>query len=151
MVCRNRSLEQLIFSTALVRQLIAGYSSRKRKGRSASFQAKRRCVVADDVRLASVGNLALVLFTYAAFLDGCCISFKVRAKMLSVDNLNKFVLFCPGIDVVAHGPDWADNHKWFFENGRKFVISLFRPVVQYEISSLEGMGSGMEIKSLLVL
>ncbi|GFW63737.1 piggyBac transposable element-derived protein 4 [Trichonephila clavipes] len=40
---------------ALARQLIDGYSSRKAKGRPASFRAKK-CVVLDDVRLASVGN-----------------------------------------------------------------------------------------------
>ncbi|GFS90107.1 hypothetical protein TNCV_507821 [Trichonephila clavipes] len=97
------------------------------------------------------GSVALVLFVSAVFLDGCCISFKVRAKILYVDNLDKFVLLCRGLDLVAHGPDWADNHKCSFENRRKFVISLFRPVVQYEIRSLEGMGSAMEIKYLLVL
>ncbi|GFU18398.1 uncharacterized protein TNCV_1980791 [Trichonephila clavipes] len=47
--CRKDSLQ------ALARLLIDGYSSRKRKGRPASFQAKK-CVVPDDVRLASVGN-----------------------------------------------------------------------------------------------
>ncbi|GFX38477.1 piggyBac transposable element-derived protein 4 [Trichonephila clavipes] len=52
---RNRSLDQLTFRIALVRQLIDGYSSRKRKERPASFQA-RKCVVPDDVRSASVGN-----------------------------------------------------------------------------------------------
>ncbi|GFX66049.1 piggyBac transposable element-derived protein 4 [Trichonephila clavipes] len=51
----NRSLDQLTFRIALARQLIDGYSSRKRKGRPASFQAKK-CVVPDDVRLASGGN-----------------------------------------------------------------------------------------------
>lgn len=52
---RNRNLDQLTFRIALARQLIDGYSSRKRKGRPASFQAKK-CAVPDDVRLASVGN-----------------------------------------------------------------------------------------------
>ncbi|GFV97133.1 piggyBac transposable element-derived protein 4 [Trichonephila clavipes] len=52
---RNRSLDQLIFRIALARQLIDGYSSRKRKGRPDSFQAKE-CAFPDDVRLASVGN-----------------------------------------------------------------------------------------------
>ncbi|GFS75109.1 hypothetical protein TNCV_1397251 [Trichonephila clavipes] len=42
---------------ALVRQLIDGYSPRKRKGRPASFQAKK-CVVLDDVHLARVENYA---------------------------------------------------------------------------------------------
>ncbi|GFX35468.1 piggyBac transposable element-derived protein 4 [Trichonephila clavipes] len=40
---------------ALARQLIDGYSLRKREGRPASFQAKNY-VVPDDVRLGSVGN-----------------------------------------------------------------------------------------------
>ncbi|GFV64675.1 hypothetical protein TNCV_4475751 [Trichonephila clavipes] len=66
--------------------------------------------------------------------------------MLYVDNPDKFVLLCRGLDLEAHGPDWADNHKWSFENGRKFVISLLRPVVQYEISSLEGMGSSSHLR-----
>ncbi|GFT86794.1 piggyBac transposable element-derived protein 4 [Trichonephila clavipes] len=52
---RNRSLDFLTFCIALARQLIDGYSSRKRKGRPVSFQAKK-CVVPEDVRLASVGN-----------------------------------------------------------------------------------------------
>ncbi|PRD35301.1 UNVERIFIED_CONTAM: hypothetical protein NCL1_11913 [Trichonephila clavipes] len=43
------------FRIALPSQLIDGYSSRKRKGRPAGFQAKK-CVVPDDVRLANVGN-----------------------------------------------------------------------------------------------
>ncbi|GFT45910.1 piggyBac transposable element-derived protein 4 [Trichonephila clavipes] len=51
----NRSLDQLTFRIALARQLIDGYSSRKKKGRPTSFQAKQ-CVVPDDVRLATVGN-----------------------------------------------------------------------------------------------
>ncbi|GFW09585.1 piggyBac transposable element-derived protein 4 [Trichonephila clavipes] len=46
---RDRSLDQLTFRIALARQLIDGYSSRKRKGHPASFQAKK-CVVPDDVR-----------------------------------------------------------------------------------------------------
>ncbi|GFX20241.1 piggyBac transposable element-derived protein 4 [Trichonephila clavipes] len=46
---RNRSLDQLTFRIALTRQLIDGHSSRKRKIRPASFQAKK-CVVPDDVR-----------------------------------------------------------------------------------------------------
>ncbi|GFX51630.1 craniofacial development protein 2 [Trichonephila clavipes] len=37
---RNRSLDQLTFRIALARQLIDGYSSRKRKGRPASLKAK---------------------------------------------------------------------------------------------------------------
>ncbi|GFT62342.1 piggyBac transposable element-derived protein 4 [Trichonephila clavipes] len=37
------------------RSLIDGYSSRKRKGRPASFQANK-CVIPDDVRIGSVGN-----------------------------------------------------------------------------------------------
>ncbi|GFX20509.1 piggyBac transposable element-derived protein 4 [Trichonephila clavipes] len=48
---RNRSLDQITFRIALPCQLIHGYSS----GRPSSFQAKK-CVVPDDVRLASVGN-----------------------------------------------------------------------------------------------
>ncbi|GFS65529.1 piggyBac transposable element-derived protein 4 [Trichonephila clavipes] len=52
---RNRNLDQLTFRIALARQLIDGYSSRKRKGRPASFQVNK-CAVPDDVRLASVGN-----------------------------------------------------------------------------------------------
>ncbi|GFV76896.1 uncharacterized protein TNCV_689661 [Trichonephila clavipes] len=40
---------------SLARQLIDGYSSRKRKGRPTNFQAKKY-VVPDDVRLTSVGN-----------------------------------------------------------------------------------------------
>ncbi|GFW93254.1 transposable element Tcb2 transposase [Trichonephila clavipes] len=52
---RNRSLDQLTFRIVLARQLIDGYSSRKRKGRNASFQVKK-CVVPDDVRVASVRN-----------------------------------------------------------------------------------------------
>ncbi|GFT79080.1 hypothetical protein TNCV_3094431 [Trichonephila clavipes] len=42
-------------SQTLDRQLKDGYSSRKRKGPPASFQAKK-CVVLDDVRIASVGT-----------------------------------------------------------------------------------------------
>ncbi|GFW06675.1 hypothetical protein TNCV_3287761 [Trichonephila clavipes] len=53
---RNRSLDQLTFREALPRQLMDRYSSRKRKGCHASFQAKK-CVVPEDVRLASVRNL----------------------------------------------------------------------------------------------
>ncbi|GFW59928.1 piggyBac transposable element-derived protein 4 [Trichonephila clavipes] len=52
---RNRNLDQLTFHIALARQPTEGYSSRKRKGHPASFQAKK-CAVLDDVRLASVGN-----------------------------------------------------------------------------------------------
>ncbi|GFV54948.1 piggyBac transposable element-derived protein 4 [Trichonephila clavipes] len=52
---RIRSLDKLTFRIALTRQLIDGYSSRKRKGRPASFQVKK-CVVPDDVRLTSVEN-----------------------------------------------------------------------------------------------
>ncbi|GFT38183.1 piggyBac transposable element-derived protein 4 [Trichonephila clavipes] len=52
---RNRNLDQLTFRIALACQLIDGYSSRKRKGRPASFQAKK-CAVPDDVPLARVGN-----------------------------------------------------------------------------------------------
>ncbi|XP_035227169.1 piggyBac transposable element-derived protein 4-like [Stegodyphus dumicola] len=51
---RNRSLDQLTFRIALARQLTDGYSSKKR-GRPASFQAKR-CAVPDDIRIANVGN-----------------------------------------------------------------------------------------------
>ncbi|GFS47083.1 hypothetical protein TNCV_2052791 [Trichonephila clavipes] len=46
----------LTFRIALARQIIGGYFSRKSKERPASFQANN-CVVLDDVRLASVGNL----------------------------------------------------------------------------------------------
>ncbi|GFV30317.1 piggyBac transposable element-derived protein 4 [Trichonephila clavipes] len=52
---RNRGFDQLTLRTVLARLLKDGYSSRKRKGRLAGFQAKK-CVVLDDVRLASVGN-----------------------------------------------------------------------------------------------
>ncbi|GBM86181.1 hypothetical protein AVEN_48192-1 [Araneus ventricosus] len=52
---RNRSLDQLTFRLELARQLIDGYSSRKRKGHPASFQVKK-CAFPDDVRLPSVGN-----------------------------------------------------------------------------------------------
>ncbi|GFV15755.1 piggyBac transposable element-derived protein 4 [Trichonephila clavipes] len=52
---RNRSLDQLTLCIALARQLINGYSPRKRKRRPASFQAKKS-VVPDDVRIASVVN-----------------------------------------------------------------------------------------------
>jgi len=52
---RNRSLGQLTLRLALTRQLIDGYSLRKKKGRPTTFQAKK-CVVPDDVRLASEGN-----------------------------------------------------------------------------------------------
>ncbi|GFX83206.1 piggyBac transposable element-derived protein 4 [Trichonephila clavipes] len=52
---RNRSLDQLTFRFALARQLIDGYSSRKRKGLPASFRAKK-CAIPDDVRLAIMGN-----------------------------------------------------------------------------------------------
>ncbi|GFV92991.1 piggyBac transposable element-derived protein 4 [Trichonephila clavipes] len=52
---RNRNLDQLTFRIALACQLIDGYSSRKRKGRPACFQAKM-CAVPDDVPLARVGN-----------------------------------------------------------------------------------------------
>ncbi|GFS79847.1 transposable element Tc1 transposase [Trichonephila clavipes] len=96
-------------------------------------------------------EMVLVLFVSAVFLDGCCISFKLRAKVLCVDNLDKFVLLCRELDLVAHGSDWEDSHKWSFENGRTFVISLFWLVVQHEISSLVGMGSETEIKSWFVL
>ncbi|GFY33191.1 hypothetical protein TNCV_1240421 [Trichonephila clavipes] len=44
-----RCLDQLTFRTALARQPIDEYSSRKRKERPASFQANKR-VVLDDVR-----------------------------------------------------------------------------------------------------
>ncbi|GFX82710.1 piggyBac transposable element-derived protein 4 [Trichonephila clavipes] len=47
---RNTCLGQLTLRIVLARQLIDGYSSRKRKGRPASFQAKE-CVVSNDVRL----------------------------------------------------------------------------------------------------
>ncbi|GFU80741.1 piggyBac transposable element-derived protein 4 [Trichonephila clavipes] len=50
----NRRLDQLTFCIALARQLIDGYSSRKRNGHPASFQVK--CVVPDDVSLESVRN-----------------------------------------------------------------------------------------------
>ncbi|GFX08123.1 piggyBac transposable element-derived protein 4 [Trichonephila clavipes] len=59
---RNKSLDKLTFRIALTRQLIDGYSSRKRKGRPASFQAKK-CVVLDGVRLASVGNHMTKMFS----------------------------------------------------------------------------------------
>ncbi|GFS84079.1 piggyBac transposable element-derived protein 4 [Trichonephila clavipes] len=52
---RNRSLDQLTFLTALVRELIDGYSSIKRKRHPASFQPKK-CIVLYDVRLTSVRN-----------------------------------------------------------------------------------------------
>ncbi|GFW91489.1 transposable element Tcb2 transposase [Trichonephila clavipes] len=52
---RNRSLDKQKFRIAFVRQLIDRYSSRKRKGHPARFQAKK-CVALDDVRLTSVGN-----------------------------------------------------------------------------------------------
>ncbi|GFV38814.1 piggyBac transposable element-derived protein 4 [Trichonephila clavipes] len=52
---RNKSLDQITFSITLVRPLIGGYTSRKRKGRPASFQAKK-CVAPDDVCLHNVGN-----------------------------------------------------------------------------------------------
>ncbi|GFX43490.1 piggyBac transposable element-derived protein 4 [Trichonephila clavipes] len=52
---RNRSLDQLTFRIALARLLIDGYSSRKRKGRPASFQA-RKFVVPDDACLPSERN-----------------------------------------------------------------------------------------------
>ncbi|GFV85487.1 piggyBac transposable element-derived protein 4 [Trichonephila clavipes] len=52
---RNRSLDQLTIRIAVARQLIDGYSSRKRKGCLASFQASN-CIAPDDVRLASVEN-----------------------------------------------------------------------------------------------
>ncbi|GFS86074.1 transposable element Tcb2 transposase [Trichonephila clavipes] len=52
---RNRSLDQLTLHITLARQPIDGYSSRKRKGRTASFQVNK-CAVPDDVRLASVEN-----------------------------------------------------------------------------------------------
>ncbi|GFX69230.1 hypothetical protein TNCV_3564061 [Trichonephila clavipes] len=53
---RKRSLDQLTFRIALARQLINGYSSRKRRGRSASFQAKK-CVVPNDGRIATTRGL----------------------------------------------------------------------------------------------
>ncbi|GFX36344.1 piggyBac transposable element-derived protein 4 [Trichonephila clavipes] len=52
---RNRSLDQLTFHIAFARHLMDGYSSRKKKGRPVSFQAKK-CVVPDDLHLESVGN-----------------------------------------------------------------------------------------------
>ncbi|GFV87469.1 hypothetical protein TNCV_3281071 [Trichonephila clavipes] len=48
----NRSLDQLTFHLVLALQLIDGYSSRKRKWRLSSFQAKN-CADPDDVHLAS--------------------------------------------------------------------------------------------------
>ncbi|GFY24242.1 hypothetical protein TNCV_1012911 [Trichonephila clavipes] len=51
------SLDQLTFRTALARQLIDGYSSKKKKERPASFQAKK-CAVPDDVSFASMENHA---------------------------------------------------------------------------------------------
>ncbi|GFU11102.1 piggyBac transposable element-derived protein 4 [Trichonephila clavipes] len=52
---RTINLHQLTFRIVLARQLTEGYSSRKKKGRSARFQAKK-CVDPDNVRLASVRN-----------------------------------------------------------------------------------------------
>ncbi|GFT21339.1 piggyBac transposable element-derived protein 4 [Trichonephila clavipes] len=51
---RNRSLDQPTFRKILSGKPKDGYSLRKRKGRPATFQAKK-CVVSDDVRLASEG------------------------------------------------------------------------------------------------
>ncbi|GFT14992.1 piggyBac transposable element-derived protein 4 [Trichonephila clavipes] len=48
---RYRSLDQLTFRKALARQLIDGIYSRKRKGRRASFQAKK-CATPVGVGLA---------------------------------------------------------------------------------------------------
>ncbi|GFV48337.1 histone-lysine N-methyltransferase SETMAR [Trichonephila clavipes] len=53
----KRGLDELTFLIALAHQLIDRYSSRKRKRRPASFQAKKR-VVPEDVQLASGGNRA---------------------------------------------------------------------------------------------
>lgn len=47
--------EQLSYRIRLARQLIAGFTSRKRRGRPASFLGKRGCVP-EDVRLVKVGN-----------------------------------------------------------------------------------------------
>ncbi|GFV15384.1 piggyBac transposable element-derived protein 4 [Trichonephila clavipes] len=55
---RNRSIDQLTFRIALARQLIDGYSSRKREGHPTNFQSKK-CVVPDDARFASVRNHTL--------------------------------------------------------------------------------------------
>ncbi|GFT49196.1 piggyBac transposable element-derived protein 4 [Trichonephila clavipes] len=52
---RNKSLDQLTIPITLVCQLIDGYSSRKRKGHSAGFQAKKR-VVPDVLRPDSMRN-----------------------------------------------------------------------------------------------
>ncbi|GFU29577.1 piggyBac transposable element-derived protein 4 [Trichonephila clavipes] len=61
---RNRGLGQLTLRIALARQLIDGYSSRKRKEGHASFQAKKR-EVQDNARLASVGNhMSRMVFNY---------------------------------------------------------------------------------------
>ncbi|GFT53263.1 piggyBac transposable element-derived protein 4 [Trichonephila clavipes] len=59
---KNRSLDQLTFRIALARQLIHGYSSRKRKGCPDSFQANK-CVVPDDVLLASGANYMPKMFS----------------------------------------------------------------------------------------
>ncbi|GFY05569.1 piggyBac transposable element-derived protein 4 [Trichonephila clavipes] len=64
---RNRSLDQLIFRIALACQLIDRYSTRKRKGRPANFQAKK-CVVPDDMRLASLGkHMPNIVFIYRRY------------------------------------------------------------------------------------
>ncbi|GFW46264.1 piggyBac transposable element-derived protein 4 [Trichonephila clavipes] len=59
---RNRGLDQLIFRIALAPPLTDGYSSRKRKEHPANFKAKK-CVVLHNVRLASVRNHILNIFS----------------------------------------------------------------------------------------
>ncbi|GFV15593.1 transposable element Tcb2 transposase [Trichonephila clavipes] len=53
-VKKPRSLDQLTFSIALARQLIDGYSSRKRKGHPVRKEEKSE--ILDDMRLDNVGN-----------------------------------------------------------------------------------------------
>ncbi|GFT37605.1 hypothetical protein TNCV_66871 [Trichonephila clavipes] len=83
----------------------------------------------DDLLLDPDFLQIIVFFFRGVILHDICISFEVRAKMLHMDNFDKLVLECSRFDLVAHGPDWTNNHKWSFEDRREFVISLFRPVL----------------------
>ncbi|GFX46841.1 reverse transcriptase domain-containing protein [Trichonephila clavipes] len=87
---RDRSLDQLTFRIALAGQLIDAYFSRKRKGRPASFQAKKR-----DVSLASLGkHMPKIVSNYRPLAW-------TKVASSGIGHYNQLLAYADDIDIIG--------------------------------------------------
>ncbi|GFU47607.1 uncharacterized protein TNCV_2443291 [Trichonephila clavipes] len=97
--------ELFIPEKVLARQLIDGYSSRKKKGRPASFQAKM-CVVPNDVRFAFVENQCQRWFPSRDATGNVAEKDKKSGPVTSVQNVMSPCALEPGSPFFM-----ANNHN----------------------------------------